>query len=141
MLDIIFEDVQQEYKRPAGPFTDVPEFNDYFMNIGWTKTEPPKPCTHFMRPTIPDDQPIFFTHADLTPPNIIISTSFFRPPTVVGIIDFHQSGWYPAYWEACKATWVAGDDSEWGKLLPDVFAPHGEYLKIFPWMTSAGWAL
>ena len=100
---------------------------------------PPKVCNHYMRPGIPDKEPVYFTHADLNPANIILSKSS-QVPTIISIVDFEQSGWYPAYWEGCKCRWNAGHDSDWSRLLVDVFVPHGEYLPIFSWMSSAGHA-
>ncbi|KAK8147722.1 hypothetical protein G3M48_001145 [Beauveria asiatica] len=50
---------------------------------------------------------IVFTHADLVAPNIILSTD--TDPTVVAIIDWAQAGWYPDYWEYCKARRVELD--------------------------------
>lgn len=48
-----------------------------------------------------DNTPIVFTHNDLLPPNIMISPG--PNPKVAAIVDWTQSGWYPAYWEYCKA--------------------------------------
>ncbi|KAJ5573731.1 phosphotransferase family protein [Penicillium hispanicum] len=45
--------------------------------------------------------PIVFTHNDLLPPNIMVSKG--PNPKVTALIDWTQSGWYPAYWEYCKA--------------------------------------
>ena len=44
---------------------------------------------------------IISTHNDLVPHNIILSPG--PNPTVAAIIDWGQAGWYPAYWEYCKA--------------------------------------
>ena len=135
--DIVFSNCP----RPAGPFSSVSEFNDYFIFLAWTRpTPPPARCDHFKRPGLPDDNPVFFTHADLNPSNIIVSLSPSHPPTITGIIDFEQSGWYPAYWEGCKCRWNEGDFSAWSDMLHDVFAPFGEYLPTFRWMRSAGHA-
>ncbi|KAH1892428.1 hypothetical protein KXV57_003962, partial [Aspergillus fumigatus] len=46
---------------------------------------------------------VVFTHNDLLPPNIIISPG--QSPKVAAIVDWAQAGWYPAYWEYCKAWW------------------------------------
>jgi thiamine kinase-like enzyme len=94
-----------------------------------------------MRPGLPDDVPVFFTHADLTPSNIILSSSKSGPQKIVAIIDWHQSGWYPAYWEACKSISNADPNSTWGKGLPSVFAHYDEVPRSFQWMISAGIAI
>jgi Phosphotransferase enzyme family len=139
LLDYIFEGC----KRPAGPFPSVKDFNDYFIDLLWTGPglPPIDGYIHPMRPGLPDDLPMFFTHADLTPSNIIVSSSPSGQLTIVAIIDWHQSGWYPAYWEACKSISNADPDSEWGQGLPSVFVPYSEFLRSFAWMISAGVAI
>lgn len=44
--------------------------------------------------------PVVFAHNDLLPPNILLTRG--QHPSVAAIIDWAQSGWYPAYWEYCK---------------------------------------
>ncbi|RHZ71791.1 hypothetical protein CDV55_105462 [Aspergillus turcosus] len=60
---------------------------------------------------ISSEVPIVFTHNDLLPSNIMITPG--RNPKVAAIIDWAQAGWYPAYWEYCKARWI--------NLLPNLF--------------------
>ncbi|KAJ5289505.1 uncharacterized protein N7443_009758 [Penicillium atrosanguineum] len=50
---------------------------------------------------IDGEVPVVFTHDDLVPPNILLSPG--TNPVVAAIIDWGQAGWYPAYWEYCKA--------------------------------------
>ncbi|KAK2737105.1 hypothetical protein FQN57_000444 [Myotisia sp. PD_48] len=50
---------------------------------------------------IRNDIPIVFTHADLVAPNSLLTKG--PNPTVAAIIDWGQPGWYPEYWEFCKA--------------------------------------
>lgn len=64
------------------------------------------------RSALPDDVPITFTHGDLHPSNILISFSE-GSPRVACLIDWHQAGWLPAYWEVCKAIYTAWPGSEW----------------------------
>lgn len=63
------------------------------------------------REMLPDDAQVVFTHADLHPSNIIVSPD--SPSTIVALIDWEQSGWYPDYWEFCKAEYTAEIGSEW----------------------------
>lgn len=49
--------------------------------------------------------PIVFTHNDFLPPNIMISAG--PNPKVTALLDWTQAGWYPAYWEYCKASRIA----------------------------------
>ncbi|KAJ5557209.1 hypothetical protein N7494_001124 [Penicillium frequentans] len=50
---------------------------------------------------IDGEVPVVFTHDDPVPPNILSSPG--TNPVVAAIIDWGQAGWYPAYWEYCKA--------------------------------------
>jgi hypothetical protein len=45
--------------------------------------------------------PIVFTHDYFVAPNILLSPGPNSKVTM--IIDWVQTGWYPAYWEYCKA--------------------------------------
>ncbi|ELR04301.1 hypothetical protein VC83_06017 [Pseudogymnoascus destructans] len=112
LLDIVFTD---DTKPSAGPFASVKEFHDWLSyltkqgkEIHWPDpSQIPDPFRHLL----PDNSPITFTHADLHPSNIIVSTD--KPYRIVGIIDWHQSGWYPEYWEYCKAVFTADPNGEW----------------------------
>ena len=47
---------------------------------------------------------------------------------MVAIIDWHQSGWYPAGWEWCKARLTAAEGEEWDvEYLPKVLTPWVDY--------------
>lgn len=65
-----------------------------------------------MRNELPDDEPIQFVHADLHKSNILITSTEEGPARVMAIVDWHQSGWYPTYWEYCKARLTAKDGEE-----------------------------
>ena len=68
------------------------------------------------------EAPITFTHNDLVPPNILLTPG--PNPKVAAIIDWAQSGWYPSYWEYCKARYV---NVLWGDTLEDT--GDGEFLQ------------
>ncbi|KAK0666963.1 phosphotransferase enzyme family [Cercophora samala] len=51
-----------------------------------------------------DDWPVAFTHGDLVPCNTLVTKG--ENPKVAAIIDWAQGGWFPSYWEWCKAKWV-----------------------------------
>ncbi len=53
---------------------------------------------------------IVMTHNDFAPSNIIVQGS-----KVVAILDWEFSGFYPEYWEYCKALWRPQWDSSWIK--------------------------
>lgn len=87
------------------------------------------------------DVPVVFTHNDLCPPNILLSHG--PNPRVVAVIDWAQSGWYPSYWEYCKARQVGLHDEnfdaarleEWHtKYLPLVIDPVDEEEYYHPWL-------
>jgi aminoglycoside phosphotransferase (APT) family kinase protein len=71
------------------------------------------------RQLLPDDAAVVFTHADLHPSNILVSES--SPCRVIAWIDWAQSGWYPDYWEFCKAQFTIDSTSEWRtQYLPTI---------------------
>ncbi|KAH7377535.1 kinase-like domain-containing protein [Cadophora sp. MPI-SDFR-AT-0126] len=112
LLDIMFTD---DTKPPAGPFSSVKEFHDWlsFLTRRGLEMHWPDPSLvpDPFRDSLPDDSRITFTHADLHPSNILITSE--APYRVVAIIDWHQSGWYPDYWEYCKTSYTAEYDGEW----------------------------
>ncbi|KAJ5135168.1 uncharacterized protein N7515_004446 [Penicillium bovifimosum] len=90
---------------------------------------------------IDGDVPVVFTHDDLVPPNIMLSSG--PNPKVVAVIDWGQAGWYPAYWEYCKAHRVrvnpdAFDDvlyEEWiTRYLPIILDPVDDETVYHPWL-------
>ena len=80
-----------------------------------------------MRADLPDDVPIAFTHNDLHRGNIMISPKGQYPARLIAIIDWHQSGWMPAYWEYCKAKFSVASEDEWCQYLPDIFHPYDQW--------------
>jgi hypothetical protein len=73
-----------------------------------------------IREQLPDDTGIKFTHGDLHRSNIIVDTAC-RPPRVVTIVDWEQSGWYPEYWEERKAFLTTLPSDDWAKVyLPKI---------------------
>lgn len=94
------------------PFAGVTEFHDWLSSL--TKCLFPDPSLvpdDPMRHLMPDNARIILSHGDLRRSNIMVSRG--TPCQVLAIIDWHQSGWYPAYWEYCKAVYTAIPDGEW----------------------------
>lgn len=58
------------------------------------------------------------THGDLNRRNIIVPSA---SPARVVIVDWQQSGWYPDYWEYCKAVFTCWYEDEWRKYYIDKF--------------------
>ncbi|KAF5535017.1 phosphotransferase family [Fusarium phyllophilum] len=112
--DMVFADTNFP---PAGPFSSAAEFHDCMSDMfKWPAmaNNPelvPTSITDPYREMLPDDCLIHFTHADLNPVNIIVSND--SPCHVLAILDWEQSGWYPAYWEFCKAELTVEAHSEW----------------------------
>ncbi|KAK3938006.1 kinase-like domain-containing protein [Diplogelasinospora grovesii] len=120
--DIVFTN---QNRPPAGPFHSVAQFHDWISIViktgvrhHWTGMELdqiPDPYRNGM----PDEAEVVFTHADLHPSNIIVSKE--SPCRILAIIDWRQSGWYPDYWEFCKAEYTAEVDGEWMNVYIPLF--------------------
>ena len=108
LQDTIFLD------RVVGPFADASTFNEFFTQPSWKENRlNPSPYGHDpLRQGVPDG-PIRFVHGDLNQKNILVTPEGVEPPRVLAVVDWHQSGWYPAYWEYCKARWTAKVGGEW----------------------------
>ncbi|KAG8411518.1 hypothetical protein J3458_015574 [Metarhizium acridum] len=90
---------------------------------------------------IDGEVPIVFAHDDLVAVNILLSPG--SNPKVAAIIDWAQSGWYPFYWEYCKARWITLDPEEFDeatqdewrtKYLPMSIDPVDEPTYYHPWL-------
>lgn len=88
----------------------IKHFHDWFSS-----PKGPNPGKSFnpFRPQLSDEAAIKFTYGDLHPSNIIVSSASDGSPKIISIIDWHQSGWYPDYWEYNKALWTAEIGVEW----------------------------
>ena len=73
---------------------------------------------------MPKDTTVKFTHADVHPTNIIVSTSADGPPQVLALIDWGQSRWCPDYWESFKMCHTTHWEDEWRKIwIPKMIEP------------------
>ncbi|OQD71271.1 hypothetical protein PENPOL_c001G03919 [Penicillium polonicum] len=90
---------------------------------------------------IDGEVPVVFTHDDLVPPNILLSPG--TNPVIAAIIDWGQAGWYPAYWEYCKAHRVRPNPEyfdedlheEWKtRYLPTILDPVDDETVYHPWL-------
>lgn len=87
--------------------------------------------------------PVVFTHNDLVACNILVKRN---SSNLAAIIDWGQAGWYPAYWEYCKARRVSVPDDrfyhdyepEWKQeYLPKIMSPVDEVKVWHPFLRFA----
>jgi thiamine kinase-like enzyme len=125
---------------PKQIFSSVQDFHDWFTALANRHHPDPAAFVDLMRGGLPDDAPITFTHGDLHPRNIIISsrTDDSKLPRILAIIDWYQSGWYPAYWEYCKAVYAVDPESHWARDYIPKILEHPEcfdhWFTWMPWM-------
>ncbi|CZT14630.1 uncharacterized protein RCC_00602 [Ramularia collo-cygni] len=80
----------------GGPFSLEQEFNEFILNLA-------NGTPQVIRETLEESfrmrvgNRIVFTHADLSPRNIIV-----RDGRICALLDWEYSGWYPEYWEYIK---------------------------------------
>ncbi|KAF2111749.1 kinase-like domain-containing protein [Lophiotrema nucula] len=102
--------------QTGGPFRTVKEFHDWFSTINM-----PLGTASPYRSWLPDNHSVAFAHGDLHPDNIMISLDV-HPPNIVSLVDFGQSGWYPDYWDYCKARMIGVPRSAWlTESIPRIF--------------------
>ena len=75
----------------------------------WQSAEPSEIPDPF-RDGMPNDAVVVFTRADLHPSDIMTSKESLC--TILAVIDWQQSGWYPDYWEFRKTAYTAEVGSE-----------------------------
>ncbi|KAI7196419.1 hypothetical protein KC363_g886 [Hortaea werneckii] len=139
LRDIMFHDGEN---YPAGPFESVREFNDAFARLAHPTAavddiDPRKTFVELRGLT--DDRPAVFAHADLDLSNILTSKIDEGSARVKAIIDWHQAGWYPQYWDWLKAQSVGQFGSEWVEhYLPKFLQlPPDEYHEAFEYVSMA----
>lgn len=73
------------------------------------------------------DHEIVLTHGDLDPRNILVQGS-----KVVAILDWEYAGFYPEYWEYCKALCHPEWDGTWmsSKAIDRILTPYYKELSV-----------
>ncbi|KAE8408875.1 phosphotransferase enzyme family protein [Aspergillus pseudonomiae] len=107
LLEYVFQE-----GREAGAFSSIGEFNDWLSFLPQSRFPMLNRYKDPYREFLPDTGEIKFTHADLHRGNIIVSTT--GPARILAIVDGAQAGWYPDYWEYCKACYTCLYEDEWG---------------------------
>nr|KMM71857.1 hypothetical protein CPAG_08158 [Coccidioides posadasii RMSCC 3488] len=104
--DYVFETMSWK-----GPFKNVRKFNDWFSSLPQHWLPESRKYRDPYRDYLPDNGTIKLTHVDLHHGNILISPT--RPPRIIALIDWAHAGWYPEYWEYCKALYTSHYEGEW----------------------------
>jgi hypothetical protein len=113
----------------AGPFPTVSAFHEWFVSTALQASASRQGSAatslcHFPSDYLGLETPVSFTHGNLHPANIVISTKTAHP-RVVAVLDWSQAGWYPAYWERFKAREAAGSDGNTVlRGWEDTYLPH-----------------
>ncbi|EGE05001.1 phosphotransferase enzyme family protein [Trichophyton equinum CBS 127.97] len=129
--DVIFTNARLP---PAGPFNSVVQLHDWLTMAIKTRIRPLWPGKELSeipdpyRSRLPDDAKVVFTHSDLHPSNIMVSETSNK---IIAVIDWRQSGWYPDYWEFCKAEYTAEVYGEWMNTYIPIFLKEPECLEAW----------
>jgi thiamine kinase-like enzyme len=132
LQDCVFESL-----RPAGPYPTIAKFHDWFAQLPQQRTLPPEQrFTDPHRSYLPDNGRPTLTHGDLHRGNILISS--VGPTRIVGIVDWAPAGWYPDYWEFCKARYTSFFNEEWSTTwIPKFLESREDELYVFSYFTTA----
>lgn len=123
VADGICTDLRRGTRSNDNPITSAREFDDFVFS--GTQYATPSYVQFLRNFKIDLPTQCVFTHGDLHPGNIIVEQAEDGSWQIAGIIDWENSGFYPAYWEAVKMTncLVARDASDWYLYLPESVAP------------------
>ncbi|KAK3314435.1 hypothetical protein B0H66DRAFT_583440 [Apodospora peruviana] len=118
------------------PILDLKQFQDFIFTGSKTASQM---YTRFLRSLMPaSPAKVVFTHGDIRPENIILRQDEEGSWTVVSIVDWESSGFYPEYWECVKMTNNLSfiDKDDWYLLLPESLSP-----QQFPvqWLVDRIW--
>jgi len=142
--DEVFRGCRMAGAPPPGPFPTVAAFHDYFVAMAVTVSQSRQGVAgagqvrYIPQHLFPADAPVVFTHGALHPRNIIVSAG--PNPRVVAILGWEQAGWYPAYWELCKARRECSRQSvgDWeSTYLPWILDAEGLDAELQDWHVGA----
>jgi aminoglycoside phosphotransferase (APT) family kinase protein len=120
-IDGLARDCRRYGDYVGGPFTEEESFNAFVLDL---YTQCPQSVREALSSKMRSDHSIRFTHADLSPRNIIV-----RDGKIQGIVDWEFSGWYPEYWEYVKFFECKTKCKDWKNYAPYIFEePYGEDL-------------
>jgi thiamine kinase-like enzyme len=118
------EDVRRGSHVSHQAITDTKGFDEFIFSEA-TRATPT--YLKFLRDFIPSSSAqCVFTHGDIKPGNIIVAQDADSDWEIVAIVDWENSGFYPAYWESIKMTnnLTPWDDDDWYLHLPEPCSPH-----------------
>jgi len=97
-----------------GPFTSEADFNTFLLSEFLPQVSN---VYHDMaQRQLRTDHDIVFTHADLSPRNIMV-----KDGQIVAIIDWEAVGWYPEYWVYLKTFHGPCGEMSWIDFMPYIF--------------------
>lgn len=126
--DFLFEDAPHApLTRPhtdstiSGPQETEEQWNDAMLRyldsrVVTTAREQLPPLRHTYSLVFKGHKPVF-THANLFLGNVML-----REDDTIVIIDWEHAGWYPSYWEYCRAMIMQGLATHW-YVKPEPFTP------------------
>ena len=123
--DQYFDDEPGQY----GPYKDESEFVEGLVKA-WSNGREDDALIYSlcqMALNIFKGHKVVMTHNDFDPRNILVQGS-----EVVAILDWEKSGFYPEFWEYCKALWRPGWASGWIKdqAVNRVLTPYWKELAV-----------
>ncbi|KAL2017219.1 hypothetical protein VTK56DRAFT_2426 [Thermocarpiscus australiensis] len=113
------KDGRRAVRVNSEPILDVKQFEDFIF--GGSKTASPM-YAQFLRGLMPAcPAKVVFTYGDIRPANIMVRQDEGGCWSVVAIIDWESSGFYPEYWECVKMTnnLTPWDRDDWYMFLPE----------------------
>lgn len=103
----------------GGPFDSEQEFNEFIL--GDIVKSAPDLLRHYAKCALMDNHDIVFTHADISPRNILVEGA-----QVTAILDWEYAGWYPEHWEYIQALRQLKPVPDWPEYLPRILPPRFE---------------
>ncbi|KAJ5221445.1 Aminoglycoside phosphotransferase [Penicillium citrinum] len=103
----------------GGPFDTEQQFNE--SNWGDLVQSAPDLLRHYAKYALTDDHEIVFTHADISPRNILVEEGH-----VIVILDWEDAGWYPAYWEYTQVLRQLKLVPDWPEYISRILPPKFE---------------
>lgn len=116
------KDLRRHLRHCKEPITGAESFEDFlFSNPNFGS----EIFISFLRRMAPTKPRIVFTHGDLHLENIIVNSTESGEFSVVGLIDWELSGFYPDWWESVRMTncLATNEKSDWFLWLPECVSP------------------